>query len=370
MAKPHDISVKAVGSSQAIGKRSQQQQTPQYRLKRLLSLCLVCAVGNAMAQNLPPAVPTTTADQAQRRAQDRDRALREQQDIKPDVRLTAPSATSVERLPIETPCFVIQQLSLEAAPGDTSASSGNWGWALDAAAGPQHDDSPQRKCVGANGVNLILKRIQEAVIARGFVTTRVVVEPQDLASGALTFTALPGRIHAIRFASSSGMRSTGQAAIPARPGDILNLRDIEQGLENFKRVPTAEADIRIESPFGTDAGPGQSDLVINYAQGRLSRFSVFADDSGSQATGKYQGGVNLSGDNWLGLNDLFYISLNHDLGGRLAGERGTHGGFASYSVPWGYWLLVAGRQRQQQPLPPGCVGRQPDLCLQRHQQQY
>ena len=29
--------------------------------------------------------------------------------------------------------------------------------------------------------------------------------------------------------------------MPISEGDILNLRDLEQGLENFKRVPTAEA---------------------------------------------------------------------------------------------------------------------------------
>jgi hemolysin activation/secretion protein len=38
-------------------------------------------------------------------------------------------------------------------------------------------------------------------------------------------------------------------------------------------------------------------------------------------------------------------SLNHDLGGGDAGERGTRGGVVHYSVPYGYWLLGATASR-------------------------
>lgn len=55
-----------------------------------------------------------------------------------------------------------------------------------------------------------------------------------------------------------------RTALPARPGDILNLRDIEQALENFKRVPTAEADIEIVP----GEQPGESDLLIKWRQAR------------------------------------------------------------------------------------------------------
>ncbi|MES2282525.1 MAG: ShlB/FhaC/HecB family hemolysin secretion/activation protein [Pseudomonadota bacterium] len=285
--------------------------------------------------------PQTSAAQEQRRAEERDRAQREQQERTPDVRLQTPAPAKPDRLPTESPCFVINQLGLKAAPGQTNASSGNWGWALDAVAGPSKDDSPLRRCIGAQGINLVLKRVQDAVVARGYVTTRVVAEPQDLASGALTFTIVPGRIGTIRFADGSSPRGTQWNAVPAKPGDILNLRDVEQALENFKRVPTAEADIQIQPSSGATALPGQSDLVISYQQAFPFRVSLFADDSGSRATGKFQGGITVSYDNWLTLNDLFYITLNRDLGGGQAGDRGTHGDTAHYSVPFGYWLFGA-----------------------------
>jgi hemolysin activation/secretion protein len=292
--------------------------------------------GHVWAQPAPP----TSADQEQRRALDRERLLREQQEKAPDVRLPATPAAEPSRLPAgESPCFVIRELDLKIAGGDKRDLAGEWRWLLDSASGPGRDDSPLQRCLGAEGVNLVLKRMQDAVIARGYVTTRILAEPQDLKSGVLRLAVLPGRIRAIRFSAQSDHRGNALNAVPARPGELLNLRDIEQGLENFKRVPTAEADIQIEPATGAGAQPGQSDLVISYQQALPFRVSLSADDSGSKATGKFQGGITLSYDHWLTLNDLFYVSLNRDLGGGLAGERGTHGDTAHYSVPYGYWLL-------------------------------
>lgn len=266
----------------------------------------------------------------QRRAQERETRLREQQERTPDVRLPTPAAAVAQSLPVsETPCFTIRQVELR---GEDAA---RFGWLQGALDGPEGRDSPLGKCLGAKGINLVLQRAQDALVARGFVTSRVLAVPQDLSSGNLVLTVLPGRIRAIRFAEPVDPRATAWNAVPARPGDILNLRDIEQALENFKRVPSAEADIQI---VPADQ-PGQSDLLITYKQGFPFRLALSADDSGTKGSGKYQSGVTLSYDNWWTLNDLFYISLNHDLGGGDTGPRGTQGTTLHYSVPLGYWAL-------------------------------
>lgn len=178
-------------------------------------------------------------------------------------------------------------------------------------------------------------------MAKGFVTSRILAKPQEIGTGVLILTIVPGRIRAIRFAPGTTSRASTRSAVPAKTGDILNLRDIEQGLENFKRVPTAEASINIEPAEGPDASFGYSDLVISYSQGRPFRFNLSIDDSGTQSTGKNQGGATLSYDNLLSINDLFYVTLNHDLGGGQGGPRGTKGNTVHYSVPYGYWALAA-----------------------------
>ncbi|MDR2880580.1 MAG: ShlB/FhaC/HecB family hemolysin secretion/activation protein, partial [Azoarcus sp.] len=282
----------------------------------------------ALAQTPPPG----SATQEILRQQERERILRQQQETKPDVRLERPATPEQERLSEdESPCFRINRITLV---GDAAE---RFQWAL-CAADPSGDPVSGR-CLGAAGINLTMKRIQNAIVARGYITTRVLAMPQDLREGTLALTLIPGRIRSIRFTDDSSQRATKWNAMPAAPGDILNLRDIEQGLENFKRLPTADADIQVTPAEGPDAKPGESDLIIAWKQRMPLRLNVTVDDSGSKRTGRYQGSVTVSYDNWWTLNDLFYISFNHDLGGGHSGKKGTRGHTAHYSVPYGYWLL-------------------------------
>lgn len=281
--------------------------------------------------------PAEAANQEFLRQQERERVLRQQQEQSPDVRLQpAPSVVELNRLPQdESPCFPIEHILLE---GDAAEK---FQWALAAANQTEDgtDDVAIGSCLGTRGINLVMRRVQNAIVNRGYVTARVLAEPQDLALGTLKLTLIPGRIRGIRFAPGTEVRATQWNAVPAAPGDLLNLRDIEQALENFKRVPTAEADIQITPAEGPDAQPGDSDLVIQWKQGLPFRFSVSADDSGAKATGKYQGGATISLDHLLTLNDQFYVSFNHDLEGNDPGPHGTRGITAHYSLPFGYWLL-------------------------------
>ena len=292
------------------------------------------------------------------RQQQRERALQEKLEQKPHVKLDVPAnAEAITRIPHdETPCFTIKHIVL------TGDAATQFSWAIKAAdslaANASYigintkDDPATGQCLGTQGINIAMKRIQNAIIARGFVTTRVLAAPQDLNTGTLTLTLIPGRIHAIRFASDTSRRATSWNAVPAKVGDILNLRAIEQALENFKRVPTADADIQI-TPAEADNSTtlntvqnkelqaGESDLVISWKQ-RLPpfRISLSADDAGTKSTGRYQGGITLSGDDLLMLNDLFYASFNHDLGGGNSSDYGTKGYNLHYSLPIGYWQLA------------------------------
>lgn len=273
----------------------------------------------APAWALPMAAPSP--DQQLILQQERERALQEQVlPTAPDVRLPRPADALADYPASEAPCFAIHELRMV---GDLAE---RFRWALTAA------DAAGR-CLGVQGVNLAMKRVQNALIAQGYVTTRVLVKPQDLKPGVLTLTLVPGRIHAIRFADPMSWRARWSNALPARPGDVLNLRDIEQALENFKRVPTADADIQIE-PAGAD---GESDLVIAWKEALPIRLSLSLDDGGSDATGRYQGSATLSLDNLLTVNDLFYYSQGKDL--FQHDPLGSKSRSLHYSLPLGYWQL-------------------------------
>jgi hemolysin activation/secretion protein len=267
------------------------------------------------------------------RQQERERILREQQGSRPDVRLDRIPGTQLQRLPVpdESPCFRIDRIVLE---GEDAA---RFRWALKHAE-PRADPATGR-CLGTAGINVVMGRVQNAIIARGYITTRVLAAPQDLKGGTLTLTVVPGRIGAIRFAEDVRSPPTLRNVLATQAGRLLNLRDIEQSLENFQRVPTVAADVQIVPAQGEGAKPGESDLVISWRQRSRVRANLSLDDGGSRATGKWQGAATVSLDNALGVNDLFYVSYGH--GVFNGDDRGTSNWTAHYSLPFGYWLAGA-----------------------------
>lgn len=295
--------------------------------------------------------------QEQIRQQERQRLLRQQQEPSTDTRdaleqlkQTLPIVT--EAIPEqESPCFTISAISLI---GD---SASQFQFALDEVLAKNKQLTASNvilgRCLGVVGINAVMARVQNIIITKGFVTSRLLAAPQDLTSGHLDLSIIPGRVNAVRFTADSSLRANVWNAIPINKGDLLNLRDIEQGLENLKRLPTAEVDIQIEpaspatavnmntaeSKLALTNQPGLSDVVIRYQQRLPFRVTLNLDDSGFNSTGKYQGGLALSADNLLTLNDLFYVNVNHDLGGGDPGRRGNNGYNAHYSIPWHYWLF-------------------------------
>ena len=324
---------------------------------------------HAQAQSLPD--PSREQQLFQQRQEAQRRALSTQ----PDIRLETPSSQPAGRLAEEAPCFPIvavqwlylaqdteqiaPQATQQAAPQTEAALSASpiadWLPWLDAAlAGEQKNDAPTGRCIGIAGVRTLQERAQNALLQHGFVTSRVLAPPQNLSTGLLRLGILPGRIHTVRLAQPQTPRATLWNALPLQSGQILNVRDMEQGLENLKRIPTADANIRIEPAAASDAASAlaQSDIVVDYQQRFPLRVNLGIDNSGTKQTGKYQASATLFYDNALTLNDVFYLNVGHDLGSPGSASAygghegyGTHSYAMQYELPLGYWLLsLSGNQ--------------------------
>ena len=83
-----------------------------------------------------------------------------------------------------------------------------------------------------------MSSLQNRMMSHGWTTTRVLAPAQDLKSGRLRLTILPGKIRYVAMTPDSSRRFWLYSAFPAHDGDLLDLRDIEQGLENLQRLPT------------------------------------------------------------------------------------------------------------------------------------
>ncbi|MCX8959732.1 ShlB/FhaC/HecB family hemolysin secretion/activation protein [Erwinia psidii] len=239
----------------------------------------------------------------------------------PDVRLSHPdSASGSLTFPAETPCFPISQVIL-------SGKDALPGWI------PLQRISSQAvgHCLGAKGINLLMSRLQNRLIGSGYITTRVLAPTQDLNSGKLTLTIVPGKVRNLILPPDSGHAVTLYTAFPAHTGALLNLRDIEQGLENLQRLPTVEASMEIVP----GSQPGESDVLLSWQQSRRWRIGTSLDDSGSRSTGRYQGGLTLSLDNPLSLSDLLWISASSSL--EKHHDKGSGNLTGHYSLPFGWW---------------------------------
>ncbi|WP_080411748.1 ShlB/FhaC/HecB family hemolysin secretion/activation protein [Burkholderia ubonensis] len=270
--------------------------------------------------------------QQQRDAQQREAAVRA-----PSVRSEVPHAETYPTLPVETPCFRIDRFTLDvpdslpdgvkakgasALPMDRFAFAREW---LEHYTG---------QCVGKQGLDVLVKALSQDILSRGYITTRVLLPEQDLSSGALKVSLIPGVIRRVHFADEK-LRGTWKTAFPTRDGELLNLRDLEQGLEQMKRVSSQDVSMQI---VPGDV-PGESDVVLDVKRGKPWTVVASIDNSGTRATGKLQGNISLGIDNPLGLNDVFNVGASQDL--EFGDKRlGSHGWNAFYSIPWGYWTAT------------------------------
>ena len=287
------------------------------------------------AVNSHAALETTDTEELRNRA--RQEALeRERHQKAPSVNLQGetPKAGIYQLPAAETPCFTVNTFVLE-VPSTLSPAAQRYGASklpLDTFRFAQNFlEQYKGKCLGREGINTIVKGVTAKILERGYSTTRVGIPEQDMLTGTLKLTLVPGIIHGFRFADKE-TAGTWKNAFPTSSGKLLNLRDLEQGLEQMKRVTSQDVEMQIVPAEGL----GESDVIISVKRTKPWKAILNLDDSGAKGTGKTQAGLQLGWDNLLGINDLFSIGTSTDAD-RNNYMRGTSGDNLSYSIPFGYW---------------------------------
>lgn len=190
-------------------------------------------------------------------------------------------------------------------------------------------------CVKIGAIDDALRAITNRYIGDGYVTSRAFVGPQDLGTGVLVITVIEGRLGAVQ---GDGAKSYGagelSSAFPSVRGKILNLRALEQGVDQLARM--AKADPSIDIAPGDLAGTSTV-LVKRRPLARWLRPSLAFNNEGSASTGRWQGTASLDIDSLFGLADVwsFYYQRGVD-DHPLRGNR-AYGGFVS--LPHGWWTM-------------------------------
>ncbi|MGN7983741.1 ShlB/FhaC/HecB family hemolysin secretion/activation protein [Burkholderia sp. 22313] len=300
----------------------------------LAAASLLLASTGVAAQTPPNAVIPGNDQQTRQQEEARER---ERTVSAPGVRSSVAVSAGYPALPVETPCFRIDHFTLDVPDSlpDMVKSQGASALPLDRFAfAREWLEHYTGQCVGKQGLDVLVKGLSQNLLSRGYITTRVLLPEQDLSSGTLKVALIPGVIRHVRFVDEK-LRGTWKTAFPTRDGELLNLRDLEQGLEQMKRVTSQDISMQI---VPADV-PGESDVVLDVKRGKPWTVVASIDNSGTRSTGKLQGNLSIGIDNPLGLNDIFNVGVSQDL--EFGDHRlGSHGWNGFYSVPWGYWTAT------------------------------
>ncbi|WP_240702244.1 ShlB/FhaC/HecB family hemolysin secretion/activation protein [Trinickia terrae] len=244
-----------------------------------------------------------------------------------------PEGADVETLPDVEPTFKIEHVDFAGLIGNSVLKPRE----LDAITQPFIG-----KHLGRNRINLLLRRLTEAFIARGYITTRAYLGPQNLSSGTLKINIVAGRVAAFTlngkplrprdpdskpFETYGGglLTDNGTAwAFGESQGDVLRLPDLEQGVEQINRLRRNQAEIQIMP----GQAPGDSVVAIANHYGDRFYYDLGVDNYGSSQTGTLRYRADVEADNLIGLQES--LSLNY------VGSQDTNALVFSAAVPFGY----------------------------------
>ncbi|MDR9806999.1 ShlB/FhaC/HecB family hemolysin secretion/activation protein [Rhizobium hidalgonense] len=193
------------------------------------------------------------------------------------------------------------------------------------------------RCIGLAEINAVLREVTHLYIDHGYVTSRAYVPQQDIRkTRILRLLVVEGTLSDIYL---NGQKVAGNAslatAFPGLIGRVVNIRDIEQGLDQMNRLQFNDA----KSAMLPGPKDGTSILNIENRQGRPWHVSFGNNNMGQESTGFSRSSASLGFDDLLDINDQWNFSYEHsgpDYPWSDDGKGFGNSYSGSVSVPYGY----------------------------------
>ncbi len=203
------------------------------------------------------------------------------------------------------------------------------------------------KCLGLSELNNIRKQLTFLYVEKGYITSRAFLPEQDLADGSLEIVVVEGSLESIVMDNETdAYKSQIATAFPNLVGKTVNLRDIEQGLDQLNLLRSNNAKIELEA--GKE--PGSSVLQVSRNKSKNWYGTVGFDNLGSSSTGEYQSRIYLGFEDVLRLNDQWNFSYQRSMDRHPfhfddVPSSDTYTG--SFSIPYGYWKFGVDGSRNE-----------------------
>lgn len=190
------------------------------------------------------------------------------------------------------PCFKINSVNLTGTERFKSA--------------PVAHETLIGRCVTAADIGEALNTINTQYQEAGFITTRAYVPEQDVADGTLDITVVPGTLDGYIYGGGTPADARLLAAFPAKKGALVNLRDLEQGLENINAPRSANSTFQLTP--GQEVGASRVQVDVEDTRPWHVGASLSNADAGGVADTSL--GLNFGIDNAFGINDQLTIGLS------------------------------------------------------------
>ena len=159
-------------------------------------------------------------------------------------------------------------------------------------------------CFSATDINALLAVATAQMVDDGWITARFGIANQDLTTGTLKLTLIVGVFDELVMLETLP-KGRWQPSLALNRQDPINLRDIEQAVEQLNRLPSQKADIKV-SPSPQQ---GMSNLVLDIQdQGPLVRGTLSYSQNESNTTT-----ATLAWDRPLGGTDQLNLSLAYEI---------------------------------------------------------
>lgn len=202
------------------------------------------------------------------------------------------------------------------------------------------------KCLGLAELDQVLEKITLAYVDRGYVLSRAYLPEQDLSDRSLDIAVVEGQLASIRVNDQLNPLIS-KMAFPGMRGSPVNLRDVEQGLEQLHSIPRAQAQME----FAPGDVAGDSELHVAIAQPKPIEVSFTTKNQGVSPDARWNSGISANAGNLLGLGETITLSYTKTLGPTPFSFGFEGGGSEEYKasmrLPYGRWSFKASYEGSQ-----------------------
>lgn len=159
---------------------------------------------------------------------------------------------------------------------------------------------------------------------KNYLSAKAVLSPQKVEKGVISITLIEGRVGDILVENNSNTNNEFiTQRIQVEQGALVKLDNLERELFYFNSIN----DVKIRAVLKPGQKFGTTDFILQAEEPEQYRTTIFADNSGTDDTGRERIGINFVNNSLTGNRDVFSAGVNV--------TSGTQSVFVSYNTPVG-----------------------------------